>query len=71
MRVAPSATISSATLVDVVTNTVTSTNNTFAIGELTPNSAQPAASNSGTPFTAGHGAVIRSDGMSMILSAEL
>ena len=71
MRVAPTATVSSSTLIDVVTSTVTSTNNTFAVSELTPNSAQIAVTNSGTPFTAGNGAVIRSDGMSLILSSEL
>jgi hypothetical protein len=72
MRVAPSATITSATSLDVVVgNNVIHNNNTFAISELTPNSGQPAVSNTGTPYTIGHGAVIRSDGMAIILSAEL
>jgi hypothetical protein len=72
MRVAPSATITSATSLDVVVgNNVIHNNNTFSISELTPNSGQPAVSNSGTPYTIGHGAVIRSDGMAIILSAEL
>jgi hypothetical protein len=72
MRVAPTATITSATFIDVVVgNNVSQSNNTFAISEFTSNSGQPAVTNTGTPYTIGHGAVIRSDGMSMILSAEL
>jgi hypothetical protein len=72
MRVAPTATITSATSLDVVVgNNVIHNNNTFSISEFTPNSGQPAVSNTGTPYTIGHGAVIRSDGMAIILSAEL
>jgi hypothetical protein len=71
MRTAPTATITNPTFLDVVTSVVTSTNNTLGIGELTSNSAQTAVNNSGTPFTAGHGAVIRNDGYFVVFSAEL
>jgi hypothetical protein len=71
MRSTPTATILFATSIDVVTSVVTAVNNTLSASELTSNSAQIAVANSGTPFTAGHGAVVRSDGMSIILSAEL
>jgi hypothetical protein len=71
MRVAPTITITNPTQIDVVTSAVTSANNTLSFGEITPKSCQPAVSNSGTPFTAGHGAVIRFDGASIVLSAEL
>jgi hypothetical protein len=72
MRSAPAATITNATQIDVVTGgTVTQTNNTLSFTNFTPTSAQVSASNSGTPFTVGHGAVIRLDGASVGLSAEL
>jgi hypothetical protein len=71
MRTAPTATITNPTFLDVVTSTVTSTNNTLAFSEPTSNSAQVAVTNSGTPFTAGHGAVIRNDGYFVVFSAEL
>ena len=71
MRTSPTATIINPTFLDVVTSTVTSTNNTLAFSEPTSNSTQLSVTNSGTPFTAGHGAVIRNDGYAVVFSAEL
>jgi hypothetical protein len=71
MRTSPIATITNPTFLDVVTSTVTSTNNTLAFSELTSNSTQVSVTNSGTPFTAGHGAVVRNDGFFVVFSAEL
>jgi hypothetical protein len=71
MRVAPTITITNPTQMDVVTSAVTTANNTLSFAEITSKSCQPAVGNSGTPFTAGHGAVIRFDGASIVLSAEL
>ena len=72
MRAAPTATVSNSTQVDVVTGgVVTTANNTLAGSNLTPTSAQMAVNNTGTPFTQGHGAVIRFDGASLALAAEL
>lgn len=72
MRAAPTATISNATSIDVVIGgTVSQANNTLTAANLTPTSAQMASENTGTPFTQGHGAVIRTDGASFNLAAEL
>jgi hypothetical protein len=72
MRTSPIATITNPTFLDVVAGgLVQSTNNTLAFSELTSNSAQVAVTNSGTPFTLGHGAVIRNDGFIVVFSAEL
>jgi hypothetical protein len=71
MRAAPTATITNPTSLDVVTSVVTTTNNTLSFSNFTSNSSQPSVANTGTPFTAGHGAVIRSDGFFVVFSAEL
>jgi hypothetical protein len=71
MRVAPTATITNATSLDVVVGNNVVAGGTLAIAEFTLNSLQPAITNSGTPYTVGHGAVIRSDGLNIVLSAEL
>jgi hypothetical protein len=57
MRTAPTFTITNATSVQVLTNTVTTTNNTLSVGQIANFTARVGIANSGTPFTAGHGAV--------------
>jgi hypothetical protein len=72
MRTSPIATITNPTFLDVVAGgLVQTTNNTLAFSEFTSNSAQVAVTNSGTPFTLGHGAVVRNDGFIVVFSAEL
>jgi hypothetical protein len=72
MRVAPTATITNSTFVDIVLgNTVSQINNTLAFSEFTPNSCQPSSTNSGLGYVAGHGAVLRFDGAFVVFSAEL
>ena len=72
MRTSPTATISNATSIDVVFGgSVSQTNNTLSCSELTSTSAQIVVSNTGTPYTQGHGAVVRTDGASISLAAEL
>jgi hypothetical protein len=72
MRVAPTATITNSTSVDIVLgNSVSQINNTLAFSEFTPNSCQPSSTNSGLGYVPGHGAVLRFDGAFVVFSAEL
>jgi hypothetical protein len=74
MRTSPTASVSLGTSIDVVIGgAVSQSNNTlsFGSGEFTSNSAQVQVTNTGTPFTQGHAAVVRFDGAGVIFSAEL
>ena len=71
MRAAPAPTIVSATSFDVVLGNNVATGSTLSLSEITLTSGQVALSNPGAAFTIGHGAVIRSDGGYIQLSAEL
>jgi hypothetical protein len=72
MRANPVAVVGLPTSIDIVIGgTVSAINNTFNIGLSTPQSFQWSVTNTGTPFTLGHAAVLRSDGMGFSLSAEL
>ena len=71
MRATPSSSVINATSFDTVVGAAVVTGCTIAIGQLSNTTAQLSATHPSAVFTAGHGAVLRTDGGYVQLSAEL
>jgi hypothetical protein len=71
MRTTALATVVSPTAFDVVLGNVVATGGTLTMSEMTASSGQIAVGHPSAAYTIGHGAVIRSDGGYVQLSAEL
>jgi len=72
MRGTPTGAVENATTIDVVIGGAVITGCTFSLSNPSATTVQASATHPGTPFTAGHGALIRADaGFAYSLSADL